>query len=459
MRPEPRDVAYYARLINDHHPRLHLNSQTALSPPATKLPVTGANQIAAQPDADRYRAELTEVLGEQQAKRIGHERAWPAVIGALGRAEDNGQHSHEALRRALAQRDLDGLNSMSAVLAWRLDHQTRLITHDPTHTGQAWPAIAWTLRAWETHKGSDAAYLVDALAPGRGLDNLAIAIAHTTTETINRDAKEANPTGLPRLAYPAHVLDSNAAEDGMHEFATDLAAAIRGRTDALTETALTDRPEWTQAFGPEPADPTEREARETALRLAAAHRDQPTSPTTTPPARSAPTPPPTAPDTANGGHQPPPSSPATPSTTRPHPPGSASPRNNTSPAPSPATSTTPSPKPNNPNSKKPSPPNSVRSPPPPSNATPKRSPLTRPTRRPFSPRSPKPATSPREPLPTSRSPNLTSTRTASRPPNRPRLLVQKSGCRRSDSRRTKQPALPQDPGSSRTTAADVTSCW
>jgi conjugative relaxase-like TrwC/TraI family protein len=274
MQPEARDVAYYARLINDHHPRLHLDPQTALNPPATKLPATNANQVAAQPDTDRYRSELTEVLGEQQANRIGNERAWPAVVGALGRAEDTGQHSHEALRRALAQRDLDGLHSMGEVLAWRLDRQTRLIAHDPTHSGQAWPAIAWTLKAWETHTGSDAAFLIDTLAPGRGLDNIAIAISHTTTETINRDTNAANPTGLPWLAYPAHVLNSDASEEGMREFAADTTDAIRNRVDALAETALTDPPEWTRAFDPEPADPTESEAREAAIRFAAAHRDQ-----------------------------------------------------------------------------------------------------------------------------------------------------------------------------------------
>lgn len=204
----------------------------------------------------------------------GAERAWPAVVGALGRAEDTGQHPREALRRAIAQRDLDGLNSMSEVLAWRLDRQTRLITHDPTHTGQAWPAIAWTLKAWETRTGSDAAYLVDALAPGRGIDNLAIAVSHTATETISRDNRSANPTGLPWLSYPAHVLTSDAAEEGMREFATDLADAIRNRADALAETVFIDLPEWARAFGPEPADPTEREARENAIRLAVAHRDQ-----------------------------------------------------------------------------------------------------------------------------------------------------------------------------------------
>jgi hypothetical protein len=217
---------------------------------------------------------MPTAIAPNSPKRIGNERAWPAVVGALGRAEDTGQHSREALRRAVAQRDLDVLNPMSEVLAWRLDRQTRLIAHDPTHSGQAWPAIAWTLKAWETRTGSDAAYLVDALAPGRGLDNLAIAIAHTTTETIDRDAKADNSTGLPWLAYPAHVLDSDTAEEGMREFATDLAVAIRNRADALAEAALTDQPEWTRTLGPEPADPADREAREAAIRLAAAHRDQ-----------------------------------------------------------------------------------------------------------------------------------------------------------------------------------------
>ncbi|SDE55326.1 hypothetical protein [Glycomyces harbinensis] len=274
IQPEARDVVYYARLINDHHPRIHLDPDTALNPPATKYPATDANRIAAQPDADRYSAELTEVLGDQQASRIGNERAWPAVVGALGRAEDTGQHSHEALRRALAQRDLDGLDSMSELLAWRLDRQTRLIAHDPTHSGQARPAIAWTLKAWETRTGSDAAYLVDALAPGRGLDNLALAVSHATTESMRREAKDENPTGLPWLAYPTHVLDNDTAEEGMREFAAHLASAIRSRAGALAEAAVDDLPEWTRAFGPEPADSTEREAREAALRLAAAHRDQ-----------------------------------------------------------------------------------------------------------------------------------------------------------------------------------------
>ncbi|MFG3339500.1 MobF family relaxase [Glycomyces sp. NPDC048151] len=274
LQPEPRDVAYYARLINDHHPRLHLNPTTALNPPATKHPATGANRVAAQPDADRYRSELAAVLGNQRAARIHDERAWPAVVGALGRAEDTGQHSIDAIRRALAQRELDESRSLSELLAWRLDRQTRLIAYDPTHSGQAWPAIAWTLKAWETHTGSDAAYLVDALAPGRGLDNLAIAVSHTTTETINRDNRSENPTGLPWLDYPAHILDSDAAEEGLQEFAANLAETIKHRADALTETTLTDRPEWIRAFGPEPADPTGREALEAAIRLATAHRDQ-----------------------------------------------------------------------------------------------------------------------------------------------------------------------------------------
>ncbi|MFG3342376.1 MobF family relaxase [Glycomyces sp. NPDC048151] len=274
LQPEARDVAYYARLIHDHHPRLHLDSGTALNPPATKAPATNANRVPAQANADRYRTELAEVLGEQQAARIRDERAWPAVVGALGRAEDTGQHSIEALRRAVAQRELDEGRSLSELLAWRLDRQTRLIAHDPTHSGQAWPAIAWTLKAWETHTGSDAAYLVDALSPGRGLDNLAVAISHTATETINRDNRSENPTNLPWLDYPTHVLTSDAAEDGLPKFAANLADAIKQRTDALAETALTDRPEWTRALGPEPADPTQREALEATIRLAAAHRDQ-----------------------------------------------------------------------------------------------------------------------------------------------------------------------------------------
>lgn len=97
--------------------------------------------------------------------------------------------------------------------------------------------------AWEIHTGSDAAYLVDALAPGRGLDNLAIAIAHTTSETVNCNAKEANPTSLPWLSYPAHVLGSDAAEEGLRDFATNLAEAIENRVGALAEITLADQPE------------------------------------------------------------------------------------------------------------------------------------------------------------------------------------------------------------------------
>jgi len=116
------------------------------------------------------------------------------VVGALRRAEENGQYAADALLRATAQRDFDGLDQV-APNAWRIERQTRLIELDPTHTGQAWPALAWTTKAWEA-AGGDAAEPIDGLAHDRTLTDLALEAGHQLTWHQRTQAIETAPHPL-----------------------------------------------------------------------------------------------------------------------------------------------------------------------------------------------------------------------------------------------------------------------
>lgn len=272
--PEKRDLTYYQQLLAEHYPHARFDTATALNPPQTTMPLTRANTAEAKPNIDRFHTELQGLLGAATADRIVEEKAWPALAGALERAENSGQISADALTRALAQRDLDGAHSYSEVLAWRVERQTRLVAMDPTHTGTAWPSIAWPLKAWEHTTGEDAAHLIDTLAPGRGLDNLALAIAHTASHAHQHHTHTPSATRLPWLDCPTQVMESDAVNPHLKTYLTALSDHIRARVDHVAEAATTDRPDWTHTLGPTPENPIDRDQWQQSLALAAAYRDQ-----------------------------------------------------------------------------------------------------------------------------------------------------------------------------------------
>ncbi|MEU5156075.1 MobF family relaxase [Glycomyces sp. NPDC021274] len=271
--PTPADLARYRELLRPHYPEANLDTATALHPKPVRFPTNAAHEAEPIQATDRYRTELTEVLGAELADRVTAERAWPAVIESLRRAEEAGQYSSEALQRAAAQRDFDRLDTIAPNLAWRIERQTRLIELDPTHTGQAWPALAWAIKAWE-NAGGDGTELIDELAEGRTLTGLALEAGHELTWHQRLEAIEAAPHPLPWAAAPAPLHHSDAVPADLRDYLGHVANAIGARVNHLTEHAVTERPAWTEAFGEAPTDEAIFERWRTAIALVAAHRDQ-----------------------------------------------------------------------------------------------------------------------------------------------------------------------------------------
>ncbi|WP_025274161.1 MobF family relaxase [Haloglycomyces albus] len=273
--PTADDATRYADHLHTLYPKAHLDIDAALHPPATNHPVATSTPVSAAENSQRYQEELGTVFSPFVADMIAKERAWPALTAALDRAEQTGQFSREALTRASAQRDLDGVDSVSATLAWRVERQTHLLQLDPTHTGQAWPATAWTLKAWETTTGRDATELIDHLNGDEcDFDTLALAVGQHARFEADQQQRLDAPTSLPWLDYPRHVLTTDGVDAQIRDYLPHVAEAINHRLDRLTLDAATDLPDWTTNFGPEPADPTKRDTWSQALALTAAYRDQ-----------------------------------------------------------------------------------------------------------------------------------------------------------------------------------------
>jgi conjugative relaxase-like TrwC/TraI family protein len=271
--PTPADLDRYRALLENHYPDANLDPETALHPRPVAVPANAAHNAESSRPVDRYRVELTEALGADLADRVTNDRSWPAVVGSLRRAEEAGQYSTDALLRAGAQRNFDGLDSISQNLAWRVERQTRLVELDPTHTGQAWPALAWTAKAWE-NAGGEAAELIGELAQGRTLTDLALEAGHQLTWHQRTQAIANAPHSLSWATAPNALHHSEAVPSELRDYLDQVADAIGTRVDHLTDHAITERPTWTQAFGEAPTDEATFGRWRSAIALAAAHRDQ-----------------------------------------------------------------------------------------------------------------------------------------------------------------------------------------
>jgi hypothetical protein len=269
--PTEADLDRFRELLRTYYPYANLDPDTALTPAPVNAPANAAHPIATERPADRYKTELANILGPEPSEAVAAERAWPAVVGALRRAEGNGQYSDDALLWAAVQRDFDGLDQVAPNLAWRIKRQTRLLELDPTHTGQAWPALAWTTKAWESADG-DAAELIDGLA--HTLTDLALEAGHQLTWHQRTQAIEHAPHPLPWASAPTSLHDSDAVPAELRDFLDRTAEEITTRVDHLADQANTHRPAWTAAFGDTPHDDeTALERWRAAIALAAAHRD------------------------------------------------------------------------------------------------------------------------------------------------------------------------------------------
>ncbi|MFB9662307.1 hypothetical protein ACFQS3_06260 [Glycomyces mayteni] len=300
--PRPDDLDRYRELLRPHYPEANLDTTTALHPGPVRFPVNAAHEAEPTRAADRYRTELADIFGSELADRVTAERAWPAVIGSLRRAEEAGQYSAEALYRAAAQRDFDGLDHIAPNLAWRIERQTRLIELDPTHAGQA-----WTVKAWE-NAGGNPAELIDELAPDRSLTGLALEAGHELTWHQRLQAIEHAPHPLPWATTPTslHTSVANSATTSTTSQAPSKPASTTSPTTPSPNGPPGPKP---SAKLPPTKPPTTAGEPPSLSPPPTATSSAPTP--TTPPTPSAPRPKKAAPDTTPGGPQQAPPSPST----------------------------------------------------------------------------------------------------------------------------------------------------
>jgi hypothetical protein len=232
-------------------------------PAAHQMPPTGL----------RHNHTAYAALGPDAAEKAVRENGWPALTAALRRAENAGHHPTKLLRTVAAQRNLDGADSISQTLAWRINRHlaqtpesTNAIPSTQAETN-AWNALAWTLKAAE-NTGSDARTLL-AGAPGDDLGDIHRHVQHVAQTTA---AKTAGGTfDLPpwiTAPTPATIAETR---HGEHLRAS--VELIADRFTALGEQTATIRPAWSADLGQTPEDPAARRVWQRQLAVIAAYRD------------------------------------------------------------------------------------------------------------------------------------------------------------------------------------------
>jgi conjugative relaxase-like TrwC/TraI family protein len=222
----------------------------------------------------RHAHTALAALGAEQAERALHESAWPALTAALRRAETGG-HDPIALLRAVSEaRETTTVESISQVLAWRMN---RYLTTDPgpvpaagsTERDQdAWRSLAWMLKAAENTGQPAETVLATATA-----DSVRALAAQIQGEqiTLRHEPAFAGASLPPWVTAPAQTADGNPVHRAYLTAAADL---IGERACALAERAITDRPAWTRTLGDAPQDPAVRADWQRQIGVIAAYRDQ-----------------------------------------------------------------------------------------------------------------------------------------------------------------------------------------
>lgn len=220
----------------------------------------------------RAHQDAITVLGPDKATVMRGAAAWPAVVSALHKGEQLGHPPDVVLRRAAAQRDLQGVNDLASLMAWRIGIHNRLNpAGSDTTPHETWRALAWNLKAYEQH-GGNPARLIRATA-GHDLDYVLLRIQDETRHAAAA-AKPAPPVDLPWIKAPATILDTTATDPRYTHYLRQLADQINTRITETTTAATTDKPQWTNALGEPPTNPDQHAQWHTAVTLTAAYRDQ-----------------------------------------------------------------------------------------------------------------------------------------------------------------------------------------
>ncbi|WP_034087934.1 MobF family relaxase [Streptacidiphilus albus] len=222
------------------------------------------------PAALRHRAAAHTALGEQLALQAQAEPAWPALTAALRRAETGGHQPDELLRQAAQARAVTGVDSVSQVLAWRIN---RYLATDPTPATELrasgrgteqWRTLAWTLKAAENN-GID-------LTPAVGHEH-----GNRLPELMGQVRALQGAGADLRSDLPAWVAAplADQAMNPMHRaYLSERAQLIADRFTTLAERVTTQRPDWSRDLGHAPQDPSAHADWQRHLATIAAYRDQ-----------------------------------------------------------------------------------------------------------------------------------------------------------------------------------------
>jgi hypothetical protein len=226
------------------------------------------------PAALRHVHTAVVALGIEAAIAARREPSWPALSAVLRRIETTGVDPTDVLRHAAEQRPLNGVDSISRTLAWRLNQHlaanTTTITAERTERREhaAWNDIAWMLKAAE-NTGHSAADLLSGAGTIRDLTEL---VQHVNRQQLARiQNTEASPTLPPWLtatATPATMPADHA------DYLKASAELIADRFRTLGEQTTATRPNWTAALGQSPDDPIARARWQHQIAVIAAYRDQ-----------------------------------------------------------------------------------------------------------------------------------------------------------------------------------------
>jgi conjugative relaxase-like TrwC/TraI family protein len=186
------------------------------SPPAPGRPYETAASAR-----ERLAVVARAALGSGVSARAQTETAWPALLGALRRAENAGHDAGEMLAAVASERELRTARSISEVLAWRIGRQ--LATRPEPETIEATPP----------------------------------------TEEV-----------LPWLAGPGSSPVVDVAGSGLGRYLDEAAELISTRVDELAAAAVRHRPPWMLPLGMPPEDPDAERQWLRHVAIVAAYREQ-----------------------------------------------------------------------------------------------------------------------------------------------------------------------------------------
>jgi len=202
---------------------------------------TAAVPAAGQSAEERYAPVVREVLQPELAGQVLQEQAWPALAGALAKAERLGARPADLLTAAASERELGSAKSVADVLAFRVkQHQV------PTQAGtpraptaadlvaSSYPAPLAAARPGSSARPQDLAVLGAALELGREAD--------AERQSARASAGTADDVSTPHVDERREGLNNAQTSSGHAAADQATATALLGQTETSRTTATAGAP-------------------------------------------------------------------------------------------------------------------------------------------------------------------------------------------------------------------------